>query len=109
MKIRKSLPEHTTEIESAKFKTRSLSEVELEQVNFMLIESFKKEVSILPPDAVAFCLDRALISWEGVQDEKENNLIYTKGQEAFLPFKVRSELASTIFLNSQLSEEEKKS
>lgn len=112
IKIRKSLPEFDYSLagdDSVSFTMRPLSEVELEHVNYLLIDMIKSGHQILPPKAIAYCLDKCLKSWYGVVDEDGKQLIYKDGSEQYLPTKVRLELASEIYLKSTLTEEEKKS
>ena len=108
MKIRKSLPESEYDIDGATFNLRQLSELELEQVNFLLLESLKAGHQVLPPSAVKYCLDRGLIGWHNVENEDGGQTKFSKEELKFLPWKARMELASEIYLKSQLTEEEKK-
>ena len=112
IKIRKSLPEFEhklSEDEAVTFKLRPLSEVELEQMNYLLIDMIKSGHQVLPPDAIKYCLDKCLLDWCGVTDENDRQMIYKKGDEQYLPTKVRLELASEIYVASTLTDEEKKS
>jgi hypothetical protein len=109
MKIRKSLPEFTHEIEGAEFKMRPLSEIELEQVNYLLIDMIKEGHQVLPPKAVCFILDKCLVDWSGVEDEQDKPLPYSSKGEEYLPFAVRMELSSVAYTSSVINEDEKKS
>jgi len=109
IKIRKSLPEYTLELQECSFTLRPLSEVELEQCNYMLVEMIQANHTILPPKAVKFILQNCLIDWTGVRDENDKEYKYKPGNESFLPTKIRMELASDVYVKSQLTEEEKKS
>lgn len=113
VKIRKSLPEFEVEMEEggsvSVFKLRQLSELELEEVNYILIDMVKGGHQVLPPKAIKLCLEKCLISWSGVLDESGGEMRYIKGHEQYLPAKVRMALASEIYVRSVMTEEEKKS
>ncbi len=108
IKLKRSLPEFDYEIDECTFRLRRLSELELEEVNFMLAESIKRGAEVLPPSAVRFCLAKCLLDWNGVEGD-DGVEPFKKGDEVFLPAKVRMELASEIYIQSQLTEDEKKS
>ncbi len=103
MKLRKTSQSFEVEIEDAKFNLLSLTEVQLEEVNYMLQDTIKAGHQVLPPKVVSYCLKHCLTGWTGVDDE------YKAGLESYLPYKVRMELASEIYLRSQVTEDEKKS
>lgn len=109
IKIRKSLPEFETELDGCTFKMRPLSEIELEQVNFYLADMIKAGHTVLPPKAITYCLENCLLSWKGVKDENGGDLKYYQGSEIYLPAKIRMALASDIYVQSTMSEDEKKS
>ena len=103
------MPEFDHEIDDVKFKLRPLSEVELEQVNYLLIDMIKGGHQVLPPSVVSYILDKCLKDWNGIEDEEGNYHPYRAGDEQYLQFKVRMELASVVYTSSVITEDEKKS
>ena len=108
IKIRKSLPEFSYEVDGCNFRLRPFSEVELEEFNFMMREVYASKQMIFPTEAISYSLNKCLVNWSGVCGEDGKELPYKKGDEKYLPAPIRSILTAQIFQNSVVSEEEKK-
>ena len=108
-KLRKSLPEFYSELDGCKFKLRPFSEIELEQFNHLMLEVYKTGAMVFSPESVAYCLDNCLKDWSGVCDEDGEEIPFKKGEEKFLPVKVRQHLVGEVFTRSVLTNDEKKS
>lgn len=90
------------------FDLRSLSEPDLEQVNYMMIAPVMAGHNIMTPECVNYTLSRSLMGWRGVCDENGNAVPFDKENIAYLPFKIKMEIASEVYVTSQLSEDDKK-
>lgn len=106
VKLRKVHPEFAEKVGDSIFHMRQLSEVELEEVNYMLTVSAQEmggEVTIMPPNACKFILKNCLRGWDNVGGES-----YSKGMEQFLSPVIRTRLCWAVYAKSQLTEDEKK-
>lgn len=107
IELRKSFDEFDVEHDDCIFKCKQLSEVELEQANYLIAPALKDGLIMFTPKAIKFILEKCLVGWENVKlNGKDYN--YKDGEEAFLPSRVRSHLANTIYAQSSLTDTEKK-
>jgi len=109
--LRKSIEEFFEKIKDSKFHLKQLTETQVEQVNYFLAKSSAQcggnFSGVLPPEAINYILSNSLISWDNVFLDGEE-IPYTKGNESYLPFKVRTDLCWSVYNRSLLTEDEKK-